>query len=115
MTRDLVPSTNAKTIPDLFEAIGISKVTPEDRFSIEYAAGFITATVDRKDGGTEVVRKHVRGGFTEVTSYDPTQMNRKDRDDVIRQLRSDGFTQSEIARRIGFTQATVGNVLRKPK
>ena len=115
MNRDLVPSPNAKAIPALFEFLGISNVTPNDRFSIEYAAKFVTATVDRKDGGTEVVRKHIKGGFTQVSSYDPTQMDREQRDEVIHQLRSDGFTQSQIARRIGFTQATVSNVLRKPK
>jgi DNA-binding NarL/FixJ family response regulator len=115
MKRNLVPAPSAKAIPAVFDFLGVSNVTPNDKFSIEYAAGFVTATVNRKDGGTEVVRKHIKGGFTEATSYDPALMDRQKRNEVIHQLRDDGFTQSQIARRIGFTQATVSNVLRKPK
>lgn len=115
MKRELVPVQSSKAIPAVFEFLGVGRVSTKDIFSIEYAAGFVTATINRKDGSTEVVRKHIKGGFTEVTSYDPALMNRKQRDEVIHQLRDDGFTQSQIARRIGFTQATVSNVLRKPK
>ena len=114
MKHDLIPAQSAKAIPAVFEFLGVGKVSTKDRFSIEYAAGFVTATIDRRGGSTEVVRKHIKGGFTEVTSYDPELMDRKQRDEVIHQLRDDGFTQSQIARRIGFTQATVSNVLRKP-
>ena len=45
--------------------------------------------------------------------YDPKKMEKKARDAVVIKLKADGFSQSEIARRIGVTQATVSNVLRK--
>ena len=110
-----IPKPATQTLPVLFEALGISNITPQDQFSIEYARGFLTATVKRDTGGVEVVRKHISGGFTQVTSFDPDAMSRSDRNEVIHTLRDDGLSQSEISRRIGFSQATVSNVLRKPK
>lgn len=117
MTTDIVPAPKPapQTFPVLFEALGLSNVTPQDQFSIEYGRGFLTATVKRVSGGVEVVRKHVSGGFSQVTSFDPDAMSRSDRNEVIHTLRDDGLSQSEISRRIGFSQATVSNVLRKPK
>lgn len=50
-----------------------------------------------------------------ISSLDPNTMDKQARNEVIAKLRKDGFSQSEIARRIGFTQATVSNVLRKLK
>ena len=103
-------------IPALFDQLGVAeKVTKNDKFSIEYAEGFLTATINRDGGNVEVIRKRLKGGFTEITSYDPNAMDREARNDVIAKLRKQGFSQSEIARRIGFTQATVSNVLRKLK
>ena len=117
MTTQLIriPDSSNAAIPAFFEFMGIKDVTPKDSFSVDYAAGFITATVNRKEGSIEVARKHFKGGFTEASLYDPNLMDKKSRDAVINKMRADGFTQSEIARRIGFTQATVSNVLRKPK
>lgn len=109
------PKPETQTLPVLFEALGISNITPQDQFSIEYARGFLTATVKRDTGAVEVVRKHFSGGFTQSTSFDPDSMSRDDRNEVIHTLRDDGLSQSEISRRIGFSQATVSNVLRKPK
>jgi DNA-binding NarL/FixJ family response regulator len=100
-------------IPAMFAHMGVEKITPKDKFSIEYAEGFLTATINRHNGSVEVIRRHMNGGFTEATSYDPKKMDKIARDEVIFKLRNDGFSQSEIARRIGFTQATVSNVLRK--
>lgn len=102
-------------IPAIFSDLGIEKVTRMDAFSIEYAKGFLTATVTRENGAVEVVRKQLGGGFSEMTAYDPSRMDKKKRNEVIVALTEDGQTQSQIARRIGFTQATVSNVLRRHK
>ena len=115
MPSDIVPVKQKHPIPALFDQLGLDKVTHTDKFSIEYAEGFLTATINRDGGNVEVVRKRLGGGFTEVTSYDPNTMDKQARNEVIAKLRTDGFSQSEIARRIGFTQATVSNVLRKLK
>lgn len=103
-------------IPALFEKLGIESISTNDQFSIEYASGFLTATVKRPDGSVHVVRRSVgHNGFSQVSNFDPNKMSRDDRDHLIRTLSQDGLSQSEIARRIGFSQATVSNVLRKPK
>jgi DNA-binding NarL/FixJ family response regulator len=102
-------------IPEMFTYLGVDKITPKDKFSIDYAEGFLTATINRNSGSVEVIRRHITGGFTEATSFDPSTMDKSARDEVIIKLRNDGFSQSEIARRIGFTQATVSNVLRRTK
>ena len=103
-------------IPALFEKLGVESISTNDQFSIEYASGFLTATVKRPDGSVHVVRRSVgHNGFSQVSNFDPNKMSRDDRDHLIRTLSQDGLSQSEIARRIGFSQATVSNVLRKPK
>jgi DNA-binding NarL/FixJ family response regulator len=112
MNQEVTPNSS---IPALFEKLGVKEITPSDNFSIEYAEGFLTATINRDGGSVEVIRKHVEGGFTEITAYDPNIMDKELRDNVIFKLQKDGFSQSEIARRIGFTQATVSNVLRRLK
>ena len=113
MTNEITPSKHP--IPALFAKLGIENVKPSDKFGIDYAEGFLTATINREGGRVEVVRKHLNGGFTEITSYDPNSMDKDQRNKVIAKLSGDGFSQSEIARRIGVTQSTISNVLRKPK
>lgn len=101
-------------IPTLFHNLGIEHISKNDQFSIEYASGFLTATVKRPDGSVQVARRSIgNSGFSQVTNFDPNKMSRDDRDHLIQTLSKDGFSQSEIARRIGFSQATVSNVLRK--
>lgn len=102
-------------LPEVFSELGIKEITPEDSFAIEYAKGFLTATVTHKTGSVEIIRRQVEGGFSEMSSYDPTRMDKDKRNQVILELSRAGQTQSQIARRIGFTQATVSNVLRKEK
>ncbi|MDD3760452.1 MAG: helix-turn-helix domain-containing protein [Acidithiobacillus sp.] len=113
-----IPTTKAPAapIPALFDSLGIKQVSRKDQFSIEYASGFLTATVKHHDGSVHVVRRSIgNNGFSEVTTFDPNKMSRDDRDKLISRLSKDGFSQSEIARRIGFSQATVSNALRKQK
>lgn len=111
-----IPRNPTAPIPALFENLGFEHVSRNDQFAVEYAAGFLTATVKRPDGSVQVVRRSVgNNGFTEVSNFDPTKMDRDDRNSLIQRLSQDGLSQSEIARRIGFSQATVSNVLRKPK
>ena len=113
-TTSTIPAPKA-ALPALFENLGIGHVSRKDQFSIEYTSGFLTATVKRSDGSVQVVRRSVgNDGFSQVTNFDPNKMSRGDRDQLIHRLSQDGLSQSEIARRIGFSQATVSNVLRKP-
>ena len=113
--RQLLDVKKQQSIPLLFAAMGIAKVTRKDAFTLEYAQDFLTATVTRENGAVEVVRKQLGGGFYEMSAYDPSRMDKKTRNKVIVALTEGGQTQSQIARRIGFTQATVSNVLRRHK
>lgn len=115
MPNDNVVQKTPSPIQTLFMSLGVQKVKRYDKFSIEYAEGFLTVTINRGNGsGTvEVIRKRLDGGFIEMTAFDPSTMDRAERDTLIKKLKQDGFSQSEIARRIGFTQATVSNALRK--
>jgi|SRR5471030_78321 len=117
MPNDALIPKPPSAIQALFINLGIKTVKRHDRFSIEYAEGFLIVTINRGDGSgiVEVIRKRLDGGFIEATAFDPSMMEKHERDNVIMRLRKDGFSQSEIARRIGFTQATVSNVLRKMK
>lgn len=113
MGNELITKQKA-TIPALFDSFGIERVTTRDKFTIEYSDEFLTATVKRDSGKVETVRKHVKNqGFSEMTTFDPDRMTPAQRDTVICRLSGDGLTQNEIARRTGFSQSTVSNVLRK--
>ena len=110
MANDLIRS--GKHVPALFESLGIESVSTKDTFSLEYAAGLLTATIRRQGGGVEVVRRSVKGGFSEITRFDPDGMSKQERNNLIHTLSAGRMTQSEIARRVGVSQATVNNVLR---
>lgn len=104
------------SIPALFDSLGVAPVSRRDQFAIEYSSGFLTATVKRQDGSVQVVRRSVgNDGFSQVSNFDPNKMSRDERNQVIQQLREDGLSQSNIAKRVGFSQATVSNVLRRKK
>jgi hypothetical protein len=101
-------------IPALFERLGISGVTPKDRFNIEYSDNLFTVQVRRASGLVETARVLAKGdGFRQLSSFDPSQIPREQRDALIRTLSKDGMTQSRIAQHTGISQATVSNVLRK--
>ena len=111
MGKDLVPSTTTPSIPVLFEALGLGKVSPSDQFKVEYRDNLLKATVKRKSGETITATKHVSGaGFQQMTSFDPSQMSRDDRNQLIRMMHGKGHTQSELAATFGLSQSMVSRI-----
>ncbi len=114
MAKDLTPSKNPLVSTLFSNVFGVESPTPQDKFSIDYASGLMTATVNRTNGIVEVVRRSVgHDCFTETTTFDASALTKNERNEIIYSLSDDRMSQSEIARRTGVSQATVSNVLRK--
>ncbi|USU07224.1 helix-turn-helix domain-containing protein (plasmid) [Sphingomonadaceae bacterium OTU29MARTA1] len=113
MAKFPVPSTQP-SVPDALGAFGINgRVSTKDSFSVEYSNGLLVATVKKKSGSVQTIRRSVDGSFEETMLFDPDGVSKEDRNRLIKRLAKDRMTQSEIARRTGVSQATVSNVLRK--
>jgi hypothetical protein len=113
MAKFPVPATQP-SVPDALSAFGISgRITTKDSFSVEYSNGLLVATVKKRSGSVQTIRRSVDGSFQETTLFDPDGVSKDDRNRLIKRLAKDRMTQSEIARRTGVSQATVSNVLRK--
>ncbi len=114
MPNEIQKGGNTHPIPALFEHMGIEKVTPKDKFTLEYSSNFLSATIKRASGKVEVVRMHTKqAGFSEMSVFEPTEMTKAQRDEIVHKLKSDGLSQSKIAQRLGISQANVSNILRK--
>ncbi len=114
-TENSLPSKSPKSpITSLFDDLGIGPVKRTDSFVIQYAEDIITVTKKSPDGSVQMVRKTLGNkGFTELVKFDPNELSKDQRNHIIERLSKDGLSQSEIARRIGFSQPTVSNVLRR--
>ncbi|MEX3729042.1 winged helix-turn-helix transcriptional regulator [Bilophila wadsworthia] len=98
-------------LPELLPSMG---ATPEDSVIVEYHSGFAEATVKKNDGRVLTQRVYSKGGFQSFTAYNPDEMEREDLIRLVHQMKTkDRLTQSEIARRLGISQSTVSNYLRK--
>jgi hypothetical protein len=110
----IAPRRTRLPVLEIFDVLGVEPITRQDTFSIEYAPGLLTATINRANGPIEVVRRSIgHDGFAESTFFDPGALTREQRNDIICTFSDAHMTQSEIARRTGIHQTTVSNVLRK--
>ncbi len=109
-----IVNTKIPSLPDALSAMGIAgRLSTKDSFAIEYSEGLLVATVRKRSGAVQTTRRSVDGSFQETTTFDPDSISKKQRNALIKRLAAGRMTQSEIARRIGVSQATVSNVLRK--
>lgn len=102
-------------IPSLFERLGMSAATPNDSFTINYTNNIFTVTLRRAEtSSVETLRTHRNGkGFSQVTSFNPDEMSKNDRNDIVLTLRKDRIPQQQIADLLGLSQSTVSNICRK--
>jgi hypothetical protein len=109
--KDLASQSKTSYIPDVFDALGIGQVSPNDEFSIKYKNGILEARVIRNFGIVESVKKHVKGGFNEMAIFEPQKMDKKERNDLIKSLHASGDTQREIERKFGITQGMISRIV----
>lgn len=114
MSTNLPAEREPHPLPALFARLGLDKVTPRDKFEITYANDLFTVAVTREDGAQEIHRMHRTGrGFRSVHQFNPNDLTREERDNLVREMRADRMTQSNIARHTGISQTTVSNILRR--
>ena len=101
-------------LPVLFQNLGQHDVTPEDNFSIEYAAGILLITV-RKSNGATLILRHLVGPdwYVDLSVFEVATLNIRERELHIYALRDTGRSHNEIARWLGINVSTVSNALRK--
>lgn len=105
-------SSSTHPVPALFEQLGVEKIKKSDQFTITYKNGLIEANVKRKKGRTETVTKSVRdNGFSQLTTFDPEQMSKSDRNKIIRNMYNQGCTQSHLAVRFGLSQPMIARIV----
>jgi len=114
MSTNLPAKREGHPLPALFAHLGLDRVTPHDKFEINYANDLFTVAVTRADGTQEIHRMHRSGkGFHSVHHFNPNELTREERDNLVHELRKERMTQSNIARHTGISQPTVSNILRK--
>lgn len=107
-----LPSQNGAKLPQLFQDLGLGKVSTNDKFTIKYSDGSLKVSVKRSDGVTQTVNRHVSSGFRAMTEFNPTDMASKDdRNDEIRRRYKNRETQQELAELFGLSQAMISNIV----
>jgi len=112
MGNDNLPQANNSPIPALLNQLGVSPITTDDELSIEYRKGMLNVQVKRQDGKTETVRRTVsNGGFTQMAQFNPDQMSKVERDELIRELYKNGEKQPSLAKKFGKSQALISKIV----
>lgn len=100
-------------VPALFDHLGISKIKTTDTFSLIYRDGILEAHVKRQSGKTETAVKSIKGGgFSQMTTFDPSQMNKSDRNELIRSKYAKGERQAALEKTFGLSQAMISRIVR---
>ena len=100
-------------ITEVFEYLGIHGVKPRDEFKLTYRDQMLEASVKRPSGKCETIRKHVRkGAFKEMRTFDPTRMSKDERNELIRKMHGQGYSQSQLANMFGISQPMVSRIVR---
>ena len=101
-------------VPAVFNFLGIDRVTSKDSFTLSYQDGMLEASVKRKNGKTEHVVKHVKGGgFNQVTTFEPEKMTKDERNEIIRSRYAKGESQSDIAKKFGLSQSRIAGIVKR--
>ncbi len=98
----------------LMKSLGISEATHKDSYEIRGAAGLFMVTVKRSDGSTETARGYIPSGkgFESLASFHPENLSIEARRKYAMMLRAHGESQSQIAKWLNVSQATINFDLR---
>ncbi|WP_374244159.1 hypothetical protein [Zoogloea sp.] len=101
-------------VPAVFEYLGLGNVKPSDELMLVMRNRTLEATVKRASGVTQTATLHIgSGGFKSMTEFDPGQMPKDERNDLIRQKHAKGERQSALAKMFGISQAMVSKIVRE--
>ena len=108
----VINKQSSHPVPAVFSHLGIEGVNSGDRFSLTYRDGILEAHVKRKSGKVETAMKFVKGGgFSQMSSFEPEQMSRDDRNTLIKKLYAKGEKQKELEKKFGLTQAMISRIV----
>ena len=97
-------------LPSFLSGLGISE---DDSIQVSYSGGVAECIIRTPDGRVITQRAFAQGSFKEFTEFDARGMDREEKRQLARTLRKRGkLTQTQIARQLGVSQATVSNYLR---
>lgn len=115
MGGELVKDGSSKhPVPAVFEHLGLKNVKPTDELTLVVRDRILEATVKRKDGVTQTATLHIgSGGFKAMTEFNPRQMPKDERNELVRQKHAKGERQSALARTFGISQAMVSKIVRE--
>lgn len=103
-------------VPALFERFGMPAVKTTDEFSLNYKDGLMQVVVKRSSGKVETNTQTVnnRGGFSQMTNFDPSSMSLDQRNSLIKKLYKGGRgdSQSNIGKIFGLTQAQISRIVK---
>ncbi|MFA5171725.1 MAG: hypothetical protein WC426_09165 [Sulfuriferula sp.] len=107
--------SNNHPVPALFSHLGMPTVKPSDEFTITYKNGMLEASVKRSTGKVETVTRTVGSqGFSQMTNFDPDEMNSSERNELIKKLHKNGKgeAQSSLGKKFGLTQPQISRIVR---
>lgn len=105
---------NNHPVPALLNHLGMPAIKRSDEFSITYKNGMFEASVKRKNGKIETITQTVgTKGFSQMTNFDPDEMDIEERNDLVKQLYRNGKGESQkaIGKKFGLTQPHVSRIL----
>ena len=91
-------------------------VNKNDEFSITYKDGMLEASVKRKSGKVETITQTVgSGGFSQMTNFNPDDMDIDERNELIKKLYKNGRGESQpaIAKKFGLKQPHISRIVNK--
>ena len=102
------------SIPILLSQFGLD-FSRKDTVSIEYAVGLVFITIRNAYSQTIVTSRHrLRSDDTiDPVPFNPKSISLEEREILIRDLVSTGMSQSQIARWLDVSQATISLVMTK--
>ena len=101
-----------RALPSFFSGLGISE---DDSIQVSYSGGVAECVIRTSDGRviTQRVVTVTQGSLAEFKDLDTKAMDREEKRKLARTLRDCGhLTQTEIARQLGVSQATISNYLK---
>lgn len=105
MAKSMVVRSKSAPMSQLFGGLHIDPST--DTFEIQGAAGVISIVVKRPNGNVQTATIRAKARLTEWSNFERTEMSRAERQNLVKQMRRTGLTQSAIAKKLGISQPTV--------
>ena len=87
---------------------------PEDKMKIEYANGFLEATIKKPNGITTTHRYYSEDGFNKMKYFNSDTVDKETKKKLaITFHKKSGMSQTEIAAKLGIAQSTVSNYIKE--